>query len=313
MLEKYKNSQPYAYELLYNAIKNNKISHAYLFDTNDNSDSNDIIMSFVKDIMCQNIDADVDIICNRIDNGNYVDLKIINPDGLMIKKEQMEELQEEFNMVSFEGNYKIYVINECEKMNIQAANSILKFLEEPVDNIIAILVTNNINKVLKTIISRCQLVTLIKDSKISLGKDTFECLSYLFSNSENERKEFLEDERNNVLYNAVIEFISFYESNGVDTIIYIKKMWHDKFKDRVDNLYAFDIMINFYYDVLKYKLNGQVKVFISNMELVKRLSVNDVNDIARKIELLINLRNLLVSNLNINLLVDYVVLNLESR
>ena len=90
-------------------------------------------------------------------------------------------------------------------------------------------------------------------------------------------------------------------------------MWHDKFKDRVDNLYAFDIMINFYYDVLKYKLNGQVKVFISNMELVKRLSVNDVNDIARKIELLINLRNLLVSNLNINLLVDYMVLNLESR
>ena len=72
-------------------------------------------------------------------------------------------------------------------------------------------------------------------------------------------------------------------------------------------------MINFYYDVLKYKLNGQVKVFISNMELVKRLSVNDVNDIARKIELLINLRNLLVSNLNINLLVDYMVLNLESR
>ena len=135
----------------------------------------------------------------------------------------------------------------------------------------------------------------------------------MFSNSENERKEFLEDERNNVLYNTVIEFISFYESNGVDTIIYIKKMWHDKFKDRVDNLYAFDIMINFYYDVLKYKLNGQVKVFISNMELVKRLSVNDVNDIARKIELLINLRNLLVSNLNINLLVDYMVLNLESR
>jgi len=313
MLDKYKDEQPILYNLLINAINNDKLSHAYLFETNNNPNSLDIIYSFVKEIMCpRNTTCDKCSICSRIDNGNFLELKVINPDGLQIKKEQMSELQEEFSKVSLEANKKIYIINECEKMNLQASNSILKFLEEPIDNIIAILVTNNINKVLKTIVSRCQVVSL-KKSNYLFGEDSFSNVASILTKSTVDRDNFINDEKIRNLYNSVIEFIDFYEDNKSDTIIYCKKMWHDKFKERQDNIFAIDIMINFYYDVLKYKISGQVSIYVSEIELIKKISFIDIDDILYRLELLIEVKKLVGSNLNMNLLIDYMIIKLGRR
>lgn len=313
MLEKYKDKQPILYDLLSNAIKNDKLSHAYLFETNNNPDSLDIIYSFIKGILCsKNGSCDNCNICSRIDSGNIMELKVINPDGLYIKKEQMSELQEEFSKVSLEINKKIYIINECEKMNLQASNSILKFLEEPVDNIIAILVTNNINKVLKTIISRCQVVSLNKGTNEK--KDTgFENIASLLTSGEFDRNNFLSDNKIKEMYNDIISFIEFYEDNGSDTVVYLKKMWHDKFKDRQDNVFAIDIMINFYYDVLKYMINGQVSIFVDRIELIKKVSVNKQEVILNRLELLVEVKKLISNNLNMNLLIDYMIIMFGRR
>jgi len=313
MLEKYKDEQPILYNLLSNAIKNDKLSHAYLFETNNNSNSLDIIYSFVKEIMCpRNKSCENCSICSRIDNGNFLELKVINPDGLQIKKEQMSELQEEFSKVSLESNRKVYIINECEKMNAQASNSILKFLEEPVDNIVAILVTNNINKVLKTIISRCQLISLNKGN-YSKVDSSLENISSILTNSTVDREKFLSDNKTKEMYDAVISFIDFYEVNKSNTIVYLKKMWHDKFKDRQDNVFALDIMINFYYDVLKYIINGQVFIFVDEIDLVKKISSNKQEDILHRLELLIEVKKLIGNNLNMNLLIDYMIIMMGRR
>ena len=95
MLDKYKDEQPILYNLLENSIKKDKISHAYLFETNNNPNSLDIVYSFVKELICPN-DKKCDncSICKRIDDGNYLDVKVINPDGLQIKKEQLLDLQD---------------------------------------------------------------------------------------------------------------------------------------------------------------------------------------------------------------------------
>ena len=164
MLDAYKDGQAVAYNIMMNAINNNKLSHAYLFDSNGNSDVMNIVLSFVKIIICMDKKSDEEIlnICDRIDNGNYIDVKIIEPDGLWIKKEQLLDLQSEFSKSAIEGSKKIYIIKSADKMNIQTANSILKFLEEPVDDIIAILIVDNINLVIPTIISRCQIIKLNK-------------------------------------------------------------------------------------------------------------------------------------------------------
>lgn len=74
----------------------------------------------------------------------------------MDKKEQFISLQEEFMTKGIENQKRIYIIKQAIRMNSAAANSILKFLEEPQNNIMAILITDNIHQLLPTIISRCK-------------------------------------------------------------------------------------------------------------------------------------------------------------
>ena len=312
MLEKYKNEQPIMYQLLNNAIVNNKLSHAYLFETNNNSDSLDIIYSFVADLFTfEKKSCNLDNVYDRIINGNYFDLNIINPDGLQIKKEQLLELQENFNKVSLEYDKKVYIINQCEKLNLQAANSILKFLEEPIDNIIAILVTNNINRVPITIVSRCQVISLVKKKNV-YTEDGFYNISLLLINDSDSRQKFLDEKENFDKYNFVFEFVDYLEKNKIDTLIYTSSYFHDKFINRVDSIFAFEVMVNFYYDVLRYKYSGQVLMFFDKIDLIKKISEEDNNIILNKLKLLIDLKQDLSNNANIKLLIDYLIIMFES-
>ena len=158
MLEEYEKKEPIIYRQISNSIKNG-LSHAYLFELNDNIYAYEMIMSFVKKVLSNGDDN----VAKRIDDGNYPELKHIFPDGQLIRKEQLEELQKSFSTISLENDKRFYIIHDSEKLNVAAANSLLKFLEEPSDGIIAILLTNNINLMLKTIVSRCQILTFSKN------------------------------------------------------------------------------------------------------------------------------------------------------
>lgn len=146
------------YELIDNIVNFNKISHAYLIEVDNYDDDFNCVIDFVKLILCgKNNDNDI---FNLINTGNYPDLKIIEPDGNIIKKKQLIELQEEFRNKSFLNNKMIYIIKEADKLNDSSANTILKFLEEPEEDIIAILVTISRYKVIETILSRCQVLSV---------------------------------------------------------------------------------------------------------------------------------------------------------
>lgn len=307
MLDAYKDGQAVAYNIMMNAINNNKLSHAYLFDSNGNSDAMNIVLSFVKMIICMDKKSDEEIlnICDRIDNGNCIDVKIIEPDGLWIKKEQLLDLQSEFSKSAIEGSKKIYIIKSADKMNIQTANSILKFLEEPVDDIIAILIVDNINLVIPTIISRCQI--------IKLNKKKYEESSLLnFSNLCNNTKyRCLSDDEKRQFIDDVINFIMMIENSGLDTLIYTKNIWHNKFKDRNDNIMAIELIINFYYDVMKFISNLKINFFKDKIEYIENVSKkNSLISVAKKIEILDEIKNNFKRNLNINLLIDKLIIDM---
>ncbi|MGM9881289.1 MAG: hypothetical protein ACI31S_00375 [Bacilli bacterium] len=305
MLDKYKVGQPIAYNILKNAILNDKLSHAYLFDSNNNSDSFDIVMSFVKEIVCNDENVNSDVICKRIDDGNYLDVKVIDTDGIWIKKDQLISLQSEFSKKPIEGKRKIYIIKSAEKMNLQSSNSILKFLEEPVDNIIAILIVNNINLLLPTIISRCQVIKLNRNSFFD---------SYLenFSNLIKDSKyDVYSDNDKNIFINNVINFILKFEENKIDTLIYTKKLWHNNFDDRDICILAADVMIYFYYDVIKYKSKLNIDFFVDKLDIIiKVANLNDIESITEKLLCLDDFRTNIKRNLNINLLVDRLIIDM---
>lgn len=306
MLDKYKDGQPVAYQMMTNAIINNKISHAYLFDSNGNPDAFDIVLSFVKEIVLLDCDdSSRTNVIKRIDDDNYLDVVCIKPDGLWIKKNQIIDLQNEFNKKSIEGRKKIYIIKSAEKMNVQTSNSILKFLEEPIDDIIAILIVDNINLVLPTIISRCQVIKLNKrefsDSSISNFRYLFNSFKYL-NYSDDKISEFISD---------VIEFVNFFENNNLDTIIFEKSLWHNKFKDREDDLLAIELMINFYYDLLKYITNNKALFYKDKISEIDSISkINSISSISKKIYVLDGVKNKLLKNMNINLLIDKMIIDM---
>jgi len=307
MLEGFKDGQPVVYSMLMNAINNGKLSHAYIFDSNGNSDVFDIVLSFVKMILCKDIDDENEksVICKRVDDGNYLDVKVIEPDGMWIKKDQLLDLQSEFNKRSFEGTKKIYIIKNAERMNPQTSNSILKFLEEPVDDIIAILVVDNVNLLLPTIISRCQLIKLNKknfDESTLVNFNNLIKNSELNSLSEEDRVKFIDD---------VLKFIMYIENNGLDTIVYAKSLWHNNFKDRSTSLYALEVMIMFYYDVMKYLSGTRGLFFEDKIDSVQAVSEkNDYISIAKKIEYIDEAKNNIKRNLNVNLLIDKLIIEM---
>lgn len=154
---------------LTNTLKTNKLSHAYLVEGEDSLYCDEFILSFVKAIFClENKDKEFYSCencknCNSINHGNYVDFYKLSSET-SIKKDEIQTLKSDLSVKSFYGK-KIYWIKDIEKMTEQAANSLLKFLEEPEDDIIAILSCKNISAVLPTIISRCQQIKLIGQSE----------------------------------------------------------------------------------------------------------------------------------------------------
>ncbi len=174
-----------------NIIKHNKISHAYIFEVCNYEKDLILINNFIKIILCQNgcvsfekLNCGKCNLCNLIDNCNYPDIKYIEPDGKDIKKEQLVDIIKDYGNKSLFNNKRVYVIKEAERLNMYAANTLLKFLEEPADDVIAILLTTNRYKIIDTILSRCQVLT-VGDEKIDIEyfDNTNNFISYILNAS----------------------------------------------------------------------------------------------------------------------------------
>ena len=169
-------------------IENNKVSHAYLIEINDYDTDKVYIFNFIKMILCnvsyEKLEKENNNIINLIDNNDYPDIKVIEPEGSTIKKSQMIDLQKDYSNKSLLGGKRIYIVKEADKLNPASANTILKFLEEPEEDIIAILLTNNRYKIIETILSRCQILTL-KENCIPIIEDgVFDLLKCIVYPSE---------------------------------------------------------------------------------------------------------------------------------
>ena len=173
-------------------MMSNKLSHAYLIEMEDSSTEFPLVLLFVKMILCpleinkcDKLNCSKCNVCRLIDEKNFPDFEIIEADGNQIKKNQLLELKDEFQKTSLIGKRRVYVIKDAEKLNPSSANTILKFLEEPEENIIAILLTRNRYQVLDTILSRCQILALNDASMVIRYDDEIALfLKYLFNGKD---------------------------------------------------------------------------------------------------------------------------------
>ena len=250
-------------------------SHAYLFSTNSLSEAYKYIKEFAKIIICgQNYkDDEYQNICYQIDNMEYDDLYVVNPDTITINNIDIMNLMKYMETKSLRENGKrVYIIYGFERLSPLLSNKILKFLEEPNDNIYALLITENIEKILPTIISRCQVINL-----------TFEV--------EDINRRQLE------LMNSFLDSII---TRGNKTIAYISSYFQDSVLDRNQVYEDFSLLekIISYNLSNKYSSPNNGDLFNKNLiELPSNVLIN-LLDITEK------LKNLIKQNINLNLLLD---------
>ena len=278
MLEKYIKEQEIVTNLLIRSIKEDKLVQAYLFCCDDVEYAYMYAKEFTKDIIASSKMNDEILrnIYKRIDNDEYTELKVVETSGNIIKKEQLLDLQKDVQNKPVEGNKIIYIIKNCEKLNSSSANSILKFLEEPADDIIAILITNNINLVMPTIKSRCQILNFK-----NVRKD-FEEIDKLKKYILPENID-IEDEDIDNLINSSFEFIKTIEKTKKSTIIYEKELLWDKFKTSNDILILLNIMLYSYMDALYIKLGKNINYMFSYEQIPEELSnINEKEELINK-------------------------------
>jgi DNA polymerase III subunit delta' len=97
--------------------------------------------------------------CRKIEAGEHPDVTVVSPDGQFIKTAQMREMSRETSFRPYEGRRQVKVIDDADRLHPQAANSILKTLEEPPETSVIVLVTSKPYALLETIRSRCQMVS----------------------------------------------------------------------------------------------------------------------------------------------------------
>ena len=167
--------QPNAVSYLEKSVRGNLLSHAYLFVGPAHVGKATLAIDFARAVNCNEKKPPCGTCpsCLRILEGKHSDIETIGLNLDSSNKSQQEsssrteigikeiqELQRHASLPPFEGNKKIFIIDGAENLSTEAANSILKILEEPPPNVIWILLSVEENKLLTTILSRCQKLEL---------------------------------------------------------------------------------------------------------------------------------------------------------
>ena len=158
-------SQSKLFEEFSQIIRENRLSHAYLFS--GDFGSLDMAIWLAQSRFCVTPENSLPCghcrPCRLIAQGDFSDVKLVEPQGQIIKTDTIRQLTREFSQSSFEGQAQVFIIRDADKMHVNAANSLLKFIEEPQSQIYIFLLTADDSRMLPTIKSRAQLFYLPKN------------------------------------------------------------------------------------------------------------------------------------------------------
>ncbi|HEU4962890.1 MAG TPA: DNA polymerase III subunit delta' [Bacilli bacterium] len=315
-------------DMLSRSLKADRLAHSYLFIGPEGSGQVETANHFAQMILCT---ADVAVEdkpcgecsqCRRFASGNHPDVLVIEPDGASIKIAQIRELQHQFSRKALEST-KIYLIHNADKMTVEAANSLLKFLEEPTTPVVAILLAESKNKLLPTIISRCQIVpfhrrpveqveSLLQEQGVPAGRARY--LAYI-KQSVNAASEFAESEKFADILTLVVQLseeLASRRGNPLFTIQdkVIKPGW------QAADLDAFlDCLAWWYRDLLYVSVGMEPSVAgTAQLETYRsQVSRYRPDQLTRSIEAILTTKKRLQGNANTQLTLEHLILQLQGE
>lgn len=256
----------------------NMLSHAFLLETDNMDKCYEDVISFIKLINCpfsyKDDCSEECNLCRLIDCNNLPSLITIEADGSFIKKEQITNLIESFSTKPIFSKYNVYIVKDASKFNASSANALLKFLEEPEDDIVAFFIVNNLQNVISTIRSRCQIVTCRYNSDSDIFVDMYkqQIVDYLEKIYNNEddilynrltmAKAFEERSEWESFFNCMFYFLLDYYKN------YDKDKVNYKFKIKKDDIIsAIDLVKD---SIKSVKANGNIEIILDKFAIEMR-------------------------------------------
>ncbi|MBF8807455.1 MAG: DNA polymerase III subunit delta' [Enterococcus lacertideformus] len=261
--------QPIVYQQLQRSFEHGRLAHAYLFEGEKGTGKHEMGIWLAQHLFCtdkrDHLPCGHCNNCQRIQNQDHPDVLTIEPDGQMIKVDQIRHLQTEFSRSGYESRKKVFLIQEAEKMNVSAANSLLKFLEEPPGDFLAILETDAVGRILPTIQSRCQilhfqelskevLVHKLQQAQIPLEKAKL--LAFL-TNSFVKAVELSQNEWFNDAKDLIYQWFVYLQKNDTQAFIYVQKKLTKIFKDKSQQFTGLSMVLFYYQGALQKALSAK--------------------------------------------------------
>jgi DNA polymerase-3 subunit delta' len=325
--------QKYAIEILENSLRSGRISHAYLFSGPEGVGKELTALKFAQALLCEKKDnlnpCNTCRVCKKIISNTSVDVKIVEAEktSMNIKIEQIREIQRDIFLRPIEGKWKIYILKEVEKMNQEASNCFLKILEEPPKYGIFILLTTNLPQIPETIVSRCQVIKfeilpkeivlkVLKNKLKELPEEKIQIISNLCLGQLGvalERKEDLYIKRDEVLKIllslSAVEMFQAIKAGEITRNL----LREEKDQERKKLIEILEAIIFIFRDVLILKETKDFKLLINfdKREEIEELAKNySRENILKIIELLREIKGYVKRNVNINILLEYLFINI---
>lgn len=294
------------------AKEKNRLTHLYLITGSIDTNKRDLSFE-IANLILSDFDKREDLL-NIIRDLKHSQVSFIRPDGLTIKKDQILELQKTFSKTSLVNAPRIYIIEDVDVISIQAANSLLKFMEEPENsNVYGILLTNNLQSVLPTITSRSQVVRVnasilndIYETLINDEVDDFTARNISFLTSDlNLAKNYLDDPNIIEIINYIKEHMENIDNKKYQPLIRVNELLSNVLINK--NIYVtfLDLLLSNYLDLLKYLIKEESYF---KYKVGKSLTLGKVIEKTKYIKDEIRKQS---ANINISLSLDLLMVNLK--
>lgn len=324
--QQFEEEQPLAAKLLKNGLMKNRVAHAYLFEGDRGTGKRLASMLVAQSLFCENLQQEVEpcgdcINCRRIEHGNHPDVHVIEPDGLSIKIDQIRALRQEFSKSGIESHKKLYILINAEKMTVSAANSLLKFLEEPHQETTAILLTEQPQRILPTILSRCQVIPfqnipteVLTKRLIKAGVHPVKApLLAQMTNQVEEALELNDDDWFAQARQIVLKLYEMLKENPLYAMTALQEEWVHHFKEKQQIDIGLSLLLFIYKDILYIQLGkGDQLIYPDCKEKWKTDSLKiSSGKLSENMSHILEAKRKLQANIHPQLIMEQLVLKLQ--
>lgn len=310
------------------AIENHKVSHAYILTGEAGMGRKSLANAFALTLLCEKGKSEPCMechACKQVLSGNHPDLIYVShdkPNSIGVD-DIRDQINETIMVRPYSSYYKVYIVDEAEKMTQQAQNALLKTIEEPPSYAIIILLTTNQEAFLPTILSRCVQLKLkpLKDfvvksyltESMQVPEADAEVYAAFARGNLGKAISIASSEDFKLLHKEVLHLLKHVKDMDISELLdYIRKLK----EDNLDIYECLDFMQIWYRDVLLYKVTKDINllVFKDEYRAINELSKNSGYDgLERVLEAIDKARTRLDANVNMELAMELMLLVMKEN